>query len=203
MFRRTLFLLSAVLGILLLIQPLAFASHLKIDSPLVTVIDPEKKAARFQFNVSWDNSWKDEINCDGVWVFGKYKLPNSSWKHMTLKNASESPFNYTDQAVGFSSKGDNPDLGLWIPTEKKGAFIFRIKAGTGTVSSKNVNLVWDYAADNVLDNEMPQATIKVFGLEMVYIPEGQHYIGDPKGPDGPDNCFYTYPNNGAYLIKSE
>jgi formylglycine-generating enzyme required for sulfatase activity len=203
MFRRTLFLVSAVLGILLLLQPLAFASHLKIDSALVSVIDPEKKAAKLQFNVSWDNSWKDEINCDGVWLFAKYKLPNGSWKHMTLKNASAAPFNYNDQVQGFFSKGDNQDLGMWIPAEKKGAFIFRTKAGSGTVSSKNVTLVWDYAADNVLDNEMTQVTVKVFGIEMVYIPEGKHYIGDPKGPDGPDNCFYTYPNNGAYLISSE
>ncbi|MEI6632081.1 MAG: hypothetical protein WCL25_05665, partial [bacterium] len=180
------------LCLLFLAQGKVFASHLKIDSVLVSVIDPEKKAAKLQFNVSWDNSWKDEINCDGVWLFAKYKLPNGSWKHMTLKNASEGPFNYNDQAPGFSSKGDSQDLGMWIPAEKKGAFIFRVKAGSGTVSSKNVILVWDYAADNVLDNEMTQVTLKVFGLEMVYIPEGKHYIGDPKGPDGPDNTFYTY-----------
>ncbi|MDD2702629.1 MAG: hypothetical protein PHC33_01305, partial [Candidatus Omnitrophica bacterium] len=30
-----------------------------------------------------------------------------------------------------------------------------------------------------------------------------HYVGDPKGADGPDNCFYAYPGKGAYMISSE
>ena len=50
---------------------------------------------------------------------------------------------------------------------------------------------------------MVKLPVKAFGFEMVYVPQDTHFIGDPKGPDGPDNCFYTYPNNGAYLIKSE
>ena len=41
------------------------------------------------------------------------------------------------------------------------------------------------------------------GYEMVYVPQNTHYVGDPKGPDGPDNTLYVYPNNGSYLIKSE
>ncbi len=200
---KFLFCIVAVVTLLFLLQTHAFASHLKIDNAFVSVINPEKKAAKIQFNIAWDNSWRDDTNCDAVWVFAKYKLPNGNWKHATLKNSSEAAFDYADHAPGFFSKGDSQDLGMWIPDEKKGAFIFRAKNGTGTVSSKDVILVWDYGADNVLDTEMTQLMVKVFGLEMVYIPESKHYVGDPKGPDGPDNCFYTYPNNGAYLISSE
>jgi formylglycine-generating enzyme required for sulfatase activity len=64
-------------------------------------------------------------------------------------------------------------------------------------------LVWDYAKDGVSDTDILKAKVKVFGLEMVYVAQGKHYVGDPKGPNGPDNCFYTYPDKGAYLIASE
>ncbi|MBN1913788.1 MAG: SUMF1/EgtB/PvdO family nonheme iron enzyme [Candidatus Omnitrophica bacterium] len=200
---RILFMLITSFCCMLLNQGQVYASHLKIENPLVSVINPEKKAAKVQFDISWDNSWKDDINCDGAWVFAKFKLPNGNWKHLTLKDESRRPFNHKDQSTGFTSKGSDPNLGIWIPAEKTGAFIFRAKEGKGPVNSKNVTLVWDYATDNVLDNEVPQAMIKVFGLEMVYVPQDKHYVGDPKGPNGPDNCFYAYPDNDAYLIKSE
>lgn len=192
----------AILGFLFLTQSQALASHLKIDNVLMTVISPEKKAARIQFNISWDNAWKNEVNCDGVWVFTKYQLPTGNWKHVTLKSASAAPFDYANHAPQFFSAGDNAELGVWVPQEKTGMFIFRTK-GTGNTSSKGAILVWDYGADGITDTEVTQAKLKVFGLEMVYIPEDKHYVGDPQGADGPDNCFYTYPNKGAYLISSE
>ncbi len=188
--------------ILLLLPKMAFASHLKIDNSFVSEVNTEKKTANIQFNISWDNAWRDDINCDGVWVFAKFHGPEGMWKHLNLSSASADTFNYADHTPKDFSKGDNPDIGIWVPSEKKGAFIFRTK-GKGPAVSKNVKLVWNYALDGVTDEQIFKAKIKVMGFEMVYIPEDKHYVGDPKGPDGPDNAFYTYPNNGAYLISSE
>ena len=85
---------------------------------------------------------------------------------------------------------------------KKGFFLFRIK-GSGNVVAKNVQFVWAYTKDGVAEDQVMKTKIKVLGFEMVFIPKDKHYVGDPKGPDGPDNTLYTYPNNGSYLIKSE
>jgi len=187
---------------LLLAHTCVFASHLEVTGVMLSEVNTQDKTATVQFAVSWDNSWKDEINCDAVWVFAKFLAKDGLWKHINLKAASGSPFDYTDHTPAGFSKGSNADLGMWIPDEKKGAFLFRTK-GSGTVKSGKVELFWDYAKDGVSDEDILKTTIKVFGLEMVYVPQDKHYVGDPKGPEGPDNAFYTYPNNGAYLIGSE
>lgn len=190
------------LTIILSLPSLAFASHLKIENGMISEVNTEKKTAKVQFNVVWDNSWKNDINCDGVWVFAKFQTADGLWKHVNLRSASGTAFDYADHTPEMFAKGDNADLGLWVPEEMKGAFLFRTK-GNGATVSKNVQLVWDYAKDGVADDQIMKTKIKIFGLEMVYVPQDQHYIGDPKGPNGPDNALYTYPDNGAYLIKSE
>jgi formylglycine-generating enzyme required for sulfatase activity len=187
---------------ILLCPVMVFASHLKIDNAMVSEVNTERKIAKVQFNVSWDNSWKNEISCDAVWVFAKFLSPDGLWKHVSLKAASSKPFDYSDQTPELFSKGDNADVGMWVAEEKKGAFIFRAK-GKGSTVSKNAVLAWDYTKDGISADEVMKAKIKVMGFEMVYVPQDKHYVGDPKGPDGPDNTLYVYPNNGSYLIKSE
>ena len=200
--RKVLMQFVVVFGCIFLVQGLALASHLKIDNISISEVNTETKVAKLQFSIVWDNAWKNEINCDGVWVFAKYKNEAGLWKHTTLKSSSEGDFNYTDKSPKYFSKGSSEDLGMWVPATKKGAFVFRT-SGAGSVTSDNLQLVWDYASNGVTDEQVFKAQVRVFGLEMVYVPEGKYYVGDPKGPDGPDNCLYTYPDNGAYLIDSE
>ncbi len=197
------FLCLMFVGLVLLLAPgIVFASHLKIDNALISEVNTDRKIAKVQFNVSWDNGWKNETNCDGVWVFAKFRAPDGLWKHVSLKAASNAGFDYADHTPELFSKGENADVGMWVPDEKKGIFLFRTK-GNGSTVSKNVQLVWDYTKDAIKPDEIMKSQVKVFGLEMVYVPQEEHYVGDPKGPDGPDNTLYTYPNNGSYLIKSE
>jgi formylglycine-generating enzyme required for sulfatase activity len=181
---------------------MVLASHLKIDNGMISEVNTERKTATISCTVSWDNAWKNDVNSDGVWVFAKFLAADGVWKHVSLKSASGSQYNYTDCTPARFSKGENTDIGMLVPDEKKGFFLFRTK-GTGNVAAKNVRFVWDYVKDGVSPEQVMKSVVKVFGLEMVYIPKDQHYVGDPKGPDGPDNTLYTYPNNGSYLIKSE
>ena len=181
---------------------LVLASHLKVDNGMISEVNIESKAAKIQCTVSWDNGWKDGINSDGVWLFAKFQALDGTWKHASLKTASEAAFDQADHSPAGFSKGENPEVGMWVPNEKKGAFIFKTK-GSGNVLAKNVQLAWDYTKDGLNADQVMKAKVKVFGLEMVYIPQDKHYVGDPKGPDGPDNTLYTYPNNGSYMIKSE
>jgi len=199
---RWLVVLAVCAAVLLAGQPMAFASHLKITNAMISEVNTETKVAKIQFNVSWDNSWKDDVNCDGVWVFAKFQKPQAQWQHVNLAAASPKPFDFTDQAPAKFSKGDGADVGMYVPEEQKGIFLFRAKA-KGTSISNKVELIWNYTKDGVKDDEVMKTQVKVMGLEMVYVPQDKHYIGDPKGPDGPDNCLYTFPNNGAYLINSE
>ncbi len=157
---------------------------------------------KIKVEIKWEKSWKNDLNCDGVWLFGKYKAQDGIWRHIDLKSASLNQFDYTDQTPKGSDVGKekaDSEIGMWIPKEKKGAFIYRL-AGSGKLHIEDIILDWNH--DNIdLHNG---AEIKIMGIEMVYIPKGEHYIGDPKGEkSGLKNCFFTYPDKGAYLVKSE
>jgi len=186
----------------LLVPCLCCAACLKIENAMITEVNTERKTATVQCDVSWDNGWKNEVNSDGVWVFAKFLAPDGIWKHLTLRSASGSQYLYKDAAPPRFSKGENPDVGMLVPDSKKGFFLFLAK-GAGTVAAKNVQFVWAYTKDGLTGEQVMKTQVKVFGFEMVYVPKDKHYVGDPKGPDGPDNALYTFPNNGAYLISSE
>ena len=216
--RRWFFIIS---GFLFFMQTLAFASHLKIENITLDDVNAKEKWARVQFDISWDNAWKNDVNCDGVWLFAKYRISEGNWQHVTLKADASTrlpdpdfsrggdTFDYSDHTPTNFSKGhggQSAEIGMWIPETKKGAFIFRTE-GSGNVSSNDVQLVWDYGEDDVRSDQLAKpapdfSRVKVFGIEMVYVPEGKYYVGDPRGKDGLDNCFYTYPEGGAYLIDS-
>ncbi|MDD4908078.1 MAG: SUMF1/EgtB/PvdO family nonheme iron enzyme [Candidatus Omnitrophica bacterium] len=188
--------------ILLFAQTMAFAGHLRIDGVNLAEVNTLDKTAKVEFDVSWDNSWKNDINCDAVWVFAKFMAPDGLWKHVDLKAASEAEFNYADQSPAKFSKGSGADLGLYVPEEKKGAFLFRAR-GAGSSVSKNAQLVWDYGKDGVTDDQIMKTKVKVFGVEMVYVAQDKHWVGDPRTEDRPVNCFYAFPGGSGYLIKSE
>jgi formylglycine-generating enzyme required for sulfatase activity len=174
---------------------------LKIDNAQLEPASKEPGTAPISFNITWDEAWSNDTNCDGVWVFAKYKAGDGIWRHATIAEASGCEFDYCDHTPSSCScgKADAP-IGMWVPDTRRGAFIIRTK-GEGDVSSTGVTLSWAYKEDGVASPS--EVDIRVYGLEMVYVPEDKHYVGDPKGADGPLNCLYTYPDGGAYLIESE
>jgi len=184
-----------------------FASHLEITNIKVKNINENTGKTSINFDVKWEKSWKNDINSDGVWIFGKYKDKDGLWKHINLEEKSPEDFNYTNQSVkGMyegTAKDKNVETGIWIPYTKKGFFLFRTNNGTGEIDLNGVQLEWDYKKAGISDKNIKNIEVKVFGIEMVYVPQDEFYVGDPAGKDGPKNCFYTYPNNGAYKIKSE
>jgi len=64
-----------------------------------------------------------------------------------------------------------------VPSDGKGAFIYRDGNGTGTFSLSAVQLRWNYGVDGITDDNA-NVTVKVFAIEMVYIPQGSFYVGD-------------------------
>lgn len=180
-------------------------AHLKIENISLEEINVQENKAIVQFDIAWDEAWKNDVNCDGVWVFAKFRVRGGRWGHVSLGAASADEFNCQDQTpplFSACSGGAGLDIGMWVPPGQKGAFIFRTR-GEGDVRAKQVQLAWDWGKDGVKADDVRDLEVQVFGLEMVYVPEGQHYVGDPVGADGPMNCLYTYPNGGAYLIDSE
>jgi len=130
---------------------------------------PASGTVKVEFDLSWDNSWRDGVNYDACWVFVKYSIDSgTNWSHATMAASGTNP-------AGCSS-GTGTGLDIIVPSDKKGAFIQRSAVGTGTVANTDVQLVWGFNADGVSASK--RARVKVFAVEMVYVPQGAFYAGD-------------------------
>lgn len=172
----------------------AYANNITASN--VSLVDQSTSAGTVdvQFDISWDNSWRTSTNYDAAWVFVKYSTDGgTTWAHATLKTSGTNP-------TGFS-RGTGTTLDIVVPTDLKGAFLQRSANGSGSVSTTDIEFVWDWNANGL--SASTTARVKVFAVEMVYIPEASFSVGDPDGATGPTNCFYTYTIGGAYSIASE
>lgn len=152
------------------------------------------KTLTVQFDLSWENSWRNNVNYDAIWVFLKYSLDSgSTWKHATLKSAGKNP-------AGFSP-GTGTGIEIVVPADKKGAFLQRDAPGQGTVTVTGIKLIWDWGTDGLTPNS--SARLKVFGIEMVYIASGAFSLGDGSGSAESTFAFHLQgADNTAVVINT-
>lgn len=160
----------------------AYANNLVIENIALTDKDTDTNTYDIKFDIAWDNSWfidgapGSAANWDAAWVFAKFSKSTdsgatwSNWAHCTLLNTG-----YT--ASGGSQMSFGVTGSVYI-----GVFVFRSTAGSGSVDWNNVEVRWAYGVDGVEDTDIVR--IKVFGIEMVYVPEGSFYVGDGYSSNG-------------------
>jgi formylglycine-generating enzyme required for sulfatase activity len=139
-----------------------------------------------QFTVSWDNSWRTATpnNWDAAWVFVKYKVRSLDggdglWRHASLNNTS---VNVDAGSISYGLL--TPGTAFHATTNPVlGAFLYRSAIGTGPISFAFAQLRWNYGEDyknatnKIEDNDYVE--IKVFAIEMVYVPGGAPFnVGD-------------------------
>ena len=187
--------LLSILTALAAFGSIASANNLHVTNVVLRPITSHSLG--IQFDLSWDNSWRDECNHDAAWVFAKYSLDGgTNWLHATLQGSGTNP-------VGYAT-GTFPNLEIVVPSDRKGAFVRPTATERGTLATTNMLLVWDLAADGV--PATARGRVSVQGLEMVYIPAGPFYVGDNSsvgnGTGGGRSFAVTYINtpvmtNGA------
>lgn len=85
------------------------------------------------------------------------------------------------------------------PEEEKeqcvvGFFLQRINHGAGHVVVPGIDLIWDYRKQGFVDED--DMVVKVFAVEMVYVPEGAYYLGGKGVVDGNRN-YGSFTTNGT------
>jgi hypothetical protein len=119
------------------------------------------------FDISWDNSWRTSTtvptNWDACWVFAKYRVTGGNWHHCTLS---------TNQNDYFCPGGCT----VMPATDGKGVYLYRSQDGSGSINWDLVKLCWKYGLNGV--NDDAEVEVKLFAIEMVYIPQSDFYIGD-------------------------
>jgi formylglycine-generating enzyme required for sulfatase activity len=184
--------------------PFAYANNISVTNVATGTQDTVANTLEIQFNLSWENSWRDSINYDAAWIFVKYSTDSgSTWHHAYLSTTAADhtiPAGY-ECKVGVTDVSGNKGTGV---------FIQRSSTGSGTASLSGVKLIWNYADnsnDVVTDDEAthPITTqIRVLAIEMVYIPEGNFYAGDNAGGSGGStDTILDKDNNYPALISTD
>ncbi|HOW34787.1 MAG TPA: hypothetical protein PL155_00015 [Candidatus Omnitrophota bacterium] len=153
----------------------SWANNLTISNISAQDRDAVNDTMVVQFDVSWDNSWRNKINHDAVWLIFKarpseFDSTRTHKAHCNMKDAGTDPSG--------TSPGSNTNLEIYVPSDKVGAFL-RPKSyqAPGTATSTSVKLKIDYASCYFSDAETINDP-SIYGVEMVYIPEGAFYAGD-------------------------
>jgi len=147
---------------------LLFAFGVNSNANNVQITGTSVSGSDITFNISWENSWNASVapaNWDAVWVFVKYQDCNTKlWSHVNL--------NASGHSVGSPLQVDTV-------TDNKGVFLRRSAVGGGNIASTSVTLSMNLPAGTY--------NYKVYGVEMVNIPQGNFQIGDGASS-------YTYNN---------
>lgn len=152
----------------------AQANNLSIDNG-------ETSGSSVTFHISWDNSWNlsnEGGNHDAVWLFLKGKNSSGIWIHLQI-STNESLHNA------------HYPLAIETVSDGKGVFIKKLEFGILHIPPTSITLSLDTDISNFSE-------IRVFGVEMVHIPQGQYYLGDGASISSLGNV-----DGNAILINSE
>lgn len=161
-----------VSGLVLLCPRAVLANDLSISNIVLEDRDPSAGTVVVKFDLSWKNSWKTKINHDAVWLTIRLQdsTANPSAKQLCdLKTSGLTPLD--------TDIGSNSSLEIYIPEDKKGAFVRpSVFGANATVSTTELELKVNYESCGFSSTD--NVYVSVFGLEMVFIPEGEFYAGD-------------------------
>ena len=138
-----------------------------------------------EFDLSWENSWRlsaGPSNWDAAWVFVKYRVNSGDWQHAQLA-----------QTNFVAATGSTID----VASDGVGAFVYRDSDGSGDLNLQNMRLRWNYGSidpNDIID-------IKVFAVEMVYVPQGSFSLGGTLGDE--NGMFFSGSPNTPYEVTSE
>lgn len=166
-------------GIVCLLSPVR-ANNLQITAA-------EVYGSTLSFSIAWENSWNfinssiAPHNKDAVWLFAKARAAaDGEWFHLPLQVISR-------------QSSCSPALDIAVSTDGKGAFISLAQHGSGSVNNCRIELEVAGEAD------LSSLDIRLFGIEMVYVPEEAFYLGDGASK----YSFLKAGSQEPYLLTSE
>lgn len=177
----------------------SFANNIAVSNVSLVNQNTSEHYIMVKFDINWENSWRTPAspnNWDAAWVFIKYRIGTGTWKQTWLNNVGHVNPGGCTISTGLlkpdSAFNQNTNPGL-------GAFIYRNADGAGLFSATDLQLRWNYGANGLTENDI--VDIRVHAIEMVYVPEGNFYIGSGGNET---SAFYKYPvTTDPYLITSE
>lgn len=135
------------------------------------------------FDLTWNNSWNNKQNSshDGAWIFAKYRTDDGDWKPVYFDRSGHTA---AEKTLGKAQTGFEPGYsGVDTVAEVLGVFIYPKTSGNfkGAVNFENTELMFDSKKHGIFEEHT--LSVRVFGIEMCYIPEGEFDLGDNGNPN--------------------
>jgi hypothetical protein len=169
---------SILLSLLICFCSVAFANNMLVQNVTTIGNNAGAQTIQVQFDISWDNSWRDAINWDAAWIFMKFKDANGLWQHCKLNQ------------TGFAN-GTGTGNTVQVTSDKVGSWLYRSAQGAGTFNTTGIQLQWNYGLSGLTD--VTGLEVRVFAVEMVYVPEGEFNCAGKRTVRG----SYRYTINGG------
>jgi formylglycine-generating enzyme required for sulfatase activity len=150
----------------------AQANNLTISNVSFGSRNPSTKTLVVTFDLAWENSWRNKINHDAVWLTLRLNNTASSPVYKKLCQVSAAGLNPEGSSTGSAS-----NLEFYVPVDKAGAFLRRSSNGAvANVNTTSAQLTINYDSCGFSDSD--QVSASVVGFEMVFVPQGSFYAGD-------------------------
>jgi len=165
------------------------ADGLRIEN--VTAAPRDGKTALVTFDLAWSNAWRHGSFHDAAWVFFKVRADDKTgWQPVRL--VADKVVNPT----GYGQEQGGTRLEFVVPGGEDGfvgMFVRPAAEGKGVVAATKVTAVWDLAANKGVPKDLRGASVRGFGIEMVYVAEGPFCLGS----GGKElNRFHAYTGDG-------
>jgi formylglycine-generating enzyme required for sulfatase activity len=183
------------------------ANNIRVANVTLTNQNTSSDYTMVQFDLDWDNSWRlssGPSNWDAAWVFVKYRVNGGDWLHAYLNNTGH--LTGTGTSTTLTSGLLNTDNAFNASTNPAvGVFVHRSADGSGTFVQTGMRLRWNYGVNGISDDDV--VDIKVFAVEMVYVPQGSFELGDGTTTtvtgqlrDAGSNIPFTVSSEGALTL---
>jgi hypothetical protein len=143
--------------LMVLFSTVAFGNNILVQNVTTTGNNATNKTIQVQFDLSWENSWRDAINWDAAWVFMKFKNASGVWQHVQLNT------------TGFAN-GTGTANTMQVTSDKVGCWVYRSAQGSGTFNNTTMQLQWNYGLSGL--TSVTGLEVRVYAVEMVYVPQG-------------------------------
>jgi len=160
-----------------------------------------------ELNLSWDNSWRDDLNWDAVWIFLKYKKRGaaSEWHHgYLLREGHEAVALGGNEGGGYTFMFG--EVGSGANAKVTGVYLMRDLISEGKVNVR-LRLKWIINANTKnplkisdFGNHLNNIYVAVHAIEMVYVPYGAYYLGDLYSHGSLQNRVIGSPLSALYDI---
>ena len=167
--------------LLLCSGPAVWATNIQFSrGPEIVEREIEDNTIIVRFSLGWDNSWNlnSPPNHDAAWIFMKYrKLGHDGFHHANLHQVDHIVMGTDGNGAG--STRHNVEYGMSpVPHRHDaavGVFLSRSDISVGSNVFENVELHWDIEHTGIDENTV--LSVRVFAIEMVFIPHGQFRTG--------------------------